>query len=178
MNEKYLLVPIPKSPYFRVGPDEWQDWHRQVRRTIAIARRLRDKGAEVSVIILSSFQSKGRSSEIEIYTKAFHDLAPGLDVRSYKETNDTLGQVERSFELADQLGAKLVFISAWMQYPRVLYLARGRKALHYGTFGIPSPIFAFIDPLSIILQPIIILLGLGSYFQRMTVRRREKGTIW
>src|SRR3989344_2460475 len=120
---KYLLVPIPKNPYFRIGPQEWQDWHRQVQRKVAIARDLKTQDNKVEIVILSNFQLKGKLSEIEVYTKAFHILAPELEVRSYKETNDTLGQVEKSFELRDEMDAKLVFITAWMQYPRVLYLA-------------------------------------------------------
>jgi len=174
----YLLVPIPKSPYYRIGPLKWQDWYRQVLRTIAIARRLKSKGNQVVIAILSNFQPKGRLSEIEIYENAFRRLAPDLNVLTFRETNDTVGQVERSFELKSEMKANLIFITTWMHYLRVIYLARTRKVQHYGSFGIPSPIFAFIDPLALILQPLIMLFGLGNFFQRVTVRRREKGIVW
>jgi CRISPR/Cas system CSM-associated protein Csm2 small subunit len=176
--KKYLLVPIPESPYYRIGPEKWQDWYRQIKRTITITQTLSNNRNEIIILILSSFQAKGKPSEIELYTKAFNTLAPGLNIHSYRETYETLEQIERSFEISKELGADLIFISTWMKFPRTVYLARGRKAKHYGTFGIPSPIFAFINPLSMILQPIIILLGLGKFFQRITTRRREKGTAW
>lgn len=176
-KQTYLIVPIPKNPYSRIGPVEWQDWFRQTQRTVRIARELEEKGGEAVIAILSDFQPKGKPSEIEIYTRAFHSLAPNLKVLSYRETNDTLGQVERSFELQKELGAKLVFVSAWMQYPRVRYLAHGRQALHFGAFGIPQPAFALIDPICIVLQPVVQALGLGAFFQKLIVRRREKGRV-
>jgi hypothetical protein len=130
-NKKYLLIPIPKDPYSRIGPKKWQDWYRQVKRTVKIARRLKYQGHEVTIAILSHFKEKGQPSEIEIYTRAFKQLAPELHVCAYRQTYDTLGQVEKSFKLSAEMGANLVFISAWEQYPRVLYLARSRKAKHY-----------------------------------------------
>jgi hypothetical protein len=177
-NKSYLLVPIPKSPYYRIGPEKWQDWYRQTVRTVQVARKLRGEGGETVIAILSNFQPKGKPSEIEIYTSTLRRLAPEFDVRTFKETNDTLGQIERGFELGREMAAEVIFLSAWMQYPRVRYLGRGKKARHYGIFGIPSPIFAFVDPLAMILQPLIMLLGLGAFFQRITVRRREKGVVW
>ncbi len=176
-SKRYLLIPIPKNPYYRIGPKKLQDWYRQTKRSIAIARELKSKGAEVSIIILSNFKPKGKPSEIEIYAETFHNLAPELNVQSYKETNDTLGQVERSFELKKEIDAELIFISAWMQYPRVLYLAHGRNARHHGVFGIPQPTFALIDPVCIVLQPIADMLGLSNFFQKIIVHQREKGRI-
>lgn len=173
-NKKYLLIPVPKDPYSRIGPKKWQDWYLQVKRTVKIARRLKHRGADVTIAILSHFKKEGQPSEINIYTEAFQELSPELNVISYRETYDTLGQVERSFSLSEQMGAKLVFISAWEQYPRVRYLARGRKAKHYAVFGIPNYEFLFIDPIAMILQPIVMFLGLGKFFQRILVHERSK----
>ncbi len=176
---KYLLVPITKNPYTRVGPKKWQDWYRQIGRTATIARTLKSKGHEIEIALISNFHPKGELSEIEMYAKAFDELSPEVNrnIVSYQETNETLGQVERSFELAKEMNAELIFISAWMQYPRVLYLACGRNALHYGLFGIPQPAFAFIDPFCIVFQPIVDMVGLSSFFQKIIVRQREKGKI-
>lgn len=175
--KKYLLVPVIKNPYFRIGPEKWQDWYRQIRKTIEIARKLKKRGDEVTVAIISNFQPKGRSSEIEIYKGLFNKLAPELNISSYRETNCTAEQIELSFELKRKMGAEIIFISTWMHYPRVLYLAHGRAASHYGVFGITQPAFTFIDPLSFLLEPLANMLGLANFFQKKIVRRREKGKI-
>ncbi len=177
-HKKYLLIPVVKNPYSRIGPRKKQDWYRQIVRTIEIARELKNKGNEVIISILSNFQPKGKLSEIEIYTEIFTKLAPELYVNSYRETNSTMEQVERSFELAKEMGAELIFISAWMQYPRVKYFSRCKKAYHYGVFGIPQPVYAFGDPLSIILDPVLDILGLATFFRKIQIHQREKGRIW
>lgn len=182
-RKKYLLVPVFKNPYNRVGPKKWQDWYRQVLKTIEIARELKNRNHEAIIIELSNYRPKGVWSEIATYSHAFKHLAPELEIQSYRETNDTLGQVQKSLELAEAMDAELLFISTWMQYPRVVYLAdskkinRGRKAKHYGVFGIPQPVFALIDPICIIFQPLVDILGLSPLFQRLTVHEREKGRI-
>ena len=173
----YLLVPLPKNPYSRIGPLHWQDYYRQLQRTVAITRNLQKDGKRVFIAILSNFHPQGQLSEIEIYTKILAGLAPELEVRSYQETNDTAGQVERSFELAEELNAHLIFISTWMHYPRVRYLAQRRSADHYGAFGIPQPAFAFIDPFCLFFQPIGDLLGVSNYFRNFVIHQREKGKI-
>ena len=145
---------------------------------ISGGRELKNKGNEVIISILSNFQPKGKLSEIEIYTEIFTKLAPELYVNSYRETNSTMEQVERSFELAKEMGAELIFISAWMQYPRVKYFSRCKKAYHYGVFGIPQPVYAFGDPLSIILDPVLDILGLATFFRKIQIHQREKGRIW
>lgn len=179
VNEgSYLLIPIPKSPYYRLGPLRWQDWHRQVERTIAIARDLQRSGNRAEIAILSRFEPKGESSERELYLRLFNELAPELSVIGYKETIDTVEQVERSFGLGAEKGARIIFVSTWMHYPRVIYLAHGRKAGHYGAFGLPSPIFALIDPLAMIFQPLAMACGLGGFFGRLTAERRDKGAFW
>ncbi|SRR5258708_30222219 len=176
-RKKYLLIPITKNPYSRIGPEKWQDWYRQIERTIRIARELKSEGSEAAIAILSNFQPKGKPSEIEIYTETFHKLAPELNVILFKETNITIDQVDRSFELGKEMESELIFISAWMQYPRVLYLAHGRKARHYGVFGIPQPIFAIIDPVCILLEPLAFILGISNFSKAIVVRQREKGRI-
>ena len=174
---KYLLIPIVKSPYSRIGPEKWQDWYRQLERTVAIAQELKKQGGEITITILSNFQPQGKPSEIEIYIQALYKLAPELYVNSYKETNSTFEQVEKSFKLKNEISAELIFISAWMQYPRVLFLAHGRAAQHFGVFGIPRPAFALIDSLCIILEPLVTILGLNKFFNKIIVRQREKGKI-
>ena len=174
---KYLLIPIVKNPHYRIGPEEWQDWYRQVEKTILIAKRLKNDGDEAVIAIIANFQPKGQPSEIEIYKGAFDKLAPDLHVNYYKETRCTAEQVERSFELQKEIGGEIIFISAWMQYPRVIYLAHGRKARHFGAFGIPSPAFAILDPLCIIIEPLADMLRIGNFSREMIVNRRKKGKI-
>src|SRR5882724_9325244 len=111
MNKKYLIVPVIKNPYSRIGSKHGQDWYRQIERTAAIARELKSGRSEVIIAIISDFRPEGKPSEIEIYTRALFELAPELQVHSYKETNDTVGQVERSFELGKEMGAELIFVS-------------------------------------------------------------------
>lgn len=175
--QKYLLIPLSKNPYSRLGPLALQDWYRQAKRTVELARRLRKENHEVTILLISSFQAKGKASELEIYSETFRVLAPELKVLSYRETTETIEQVEKSFKLAKEIGAQPVFISTWMHYPRVRYLARFGKALHYGVFGIPQPAFALIDPLWMILQPLVDLLRLRSFFQKFIMHQREKGKI-
>jgi hypothetical protein len=176
-TKKYLLIPIIKNPYSRIGPEKWQDWYRQIERTVEIARKIKNQGDDATLILLSNFQPKGRSSEIEIYEEAIKKLAPEIKVISYRETNCTAEQIEKSFKLQKEVGAKLIFISAWMQYPRVLYLAHDRIALHYGAFGIPHPVFTIIDLACIVLEPLANMFGIANFFQKIIVRQREKGRI-
>ena len=177
-KKRYFIVPIPKSPYYRIGPLKWQDWYRQVKKTARIAQKLTQEGGIVTIGILSSFQPRRKSSEIELYISIFNKIAPELTIVSYNETYDTLEQVKRSFEISKEMNAQLIFVSAWMQFPRVKYLAHSRNAEHFGVFGIPSPIYIFVDTLAMVLQPIVMFFGLSNFFHRITVSRREKGTVW
>jgi hypothetical protein len=171
----YVLSPITKYPYGRIGPEKWQDWYRQVEKTVAIARSLKQQGNDVHIAILSKFKPEHGASEIDIYMHAFAELAPDLTVTPYHETNDTLGQVEKSFALQKERGAELVFISAWLQAPRVKYLAHGRPASYCAVFGIPQPVYAFVDPLYAIFYPILDALHIGEPIQNWVVARRETG---
>lgn len=174
---KYLLVPLPKTPYSRIGPTTWQDYYVKLGRTAKIARNLMDGGNQVTVAIISAFQPPGKPSEIDIYCQALRDLAPELTVRAIREATETVGQIERSFRLAQEMNARVIFISTWMHYPRVRYLARGKPARHYGAFGIPQPAFLFLDPLFLIFQPLGDLLGMTSFLRRAIIRERERGRI-
>lgn len=160
-SKKYLIVPIPKNPYSRIGPLALQDYYQQLKRTGEIARELKAMGNEVAIAIISAFHPLGSPSEIAVYSQILLKLAPELTVLSYKETNDTAGQVERGFRLASEMAAVPVFITTWMHYPRVRYLARGRPAQHYAAFGIPQPLFLFIDPFCLVFQPIGDVLEIG-----------------
>lgn len=176
-HEKFLLVPISKYPYFRIGPKEWQDWHRQVEITIRIARGMERNGSKFSIAMISGFKLKGKLSEIEIYRGAFSSLAPETKINAYNEANDTISQVKKALELGKKCNADVVFVSTWMQYPRVAYLSRGKRAMHYCVFGIPQPFYFFIDIMCIFLQPISDFLGITGIFQNIILRRREKGRI-
>lgn len=148
-----------------------------MEKTVALARDLKSRGNEVVIVVLSNFQPKGQLSELEIYTQTLRKLDPELDVRAYRETNDTLGQVEKSFELKEEMGAQLIFTITWMHYLRVIYLAHGRPAKYFGAFGLPHPAFIIIDPVCLLFQPLTDALGLKNFFQRLIVRQREKGKI-
>jgi hypothetical protein len=180
-SKKYLLIPLIRNPYYRIGSEKWQDYYRQIQKTANIARGLKNKGAEAMIVLLSNFQPKGKPSEIQIYQSVFEKLAPELNIVAYRETNSTLEQVERSFELKKEMGAELIFISTWMHYLRVRYMARGKPAQHYAVFGMPQPAFAIIDPIcivfGIILEPIADFFGIGKFFREFIIREREKGKI-
>ncbi len=177
-HKKYLLVPISEYPYHRIGPKQWQDWRRQVEKTIRIGRELKSKGNDVTIILLSHYKLEGEESELQIYGKEFTKLAPELEVKSYWETYNTYEQVEKSFQLKRELnGDELVFVSSWMHYLRILYFTHGREAVHYGVFGIPHPIFAFIHPVSFVIDPIIDVLGLRAPFEILADHEREEGRI-
>lgn len=160
-----------------MGPENWQDWYRQIEKTVHIARVLEKRGDLTTIVLLSNFQPRGKQSELEIYGRTFKKLSPELKVLSINETSDTLGQVEKSFELSKEMNADLIFVSAWMQFLRVIYLSKRRPAQYYGVFGIPQPAFAIIDPLCIIFEPLIHLFGLAGYFSRRIVKQRQKGKI-
>lgn len=175
--KKYSLVPLPKTPYWRLGPFSWQDYYRQLERTVEVARQLVQSGNEVIIAIISAFQPPAKASEAEIYRRTLYELAPELTLRVYKDESDTVGQIERTFNIADEMAAKPVFIATWMHYPRVRYLARRRPARHYGAFGIPQPAFLFMDPIFLIFQPIGDFVGLTSFFRKAIIRARERGRI-
>ncbi len=168
---------MPKTPYSRIGPTAWQDYYRQSERTVEIARQLVASGNEVTIAIISAFQPPGKPSEIDIYRQALSGVGPELTIRAYRDATDTVGQIERSFGLAAEMGASPVFISTWMHYPRVRYLTRGRRARHYGAFGIPQPAFLFLDPFFLIFQPVGDFLGITGWFRRAIIRERERGRI-
>ena len=173
----YLVVPVPKYPYTRIGPKKWQDWYRQVEYTIRLIRKLKHEGNEVHIAILSNFKPASKPSEIEMYTKLFDTLAPELKVMSYRETYDTKEQIERVFELSRDSNITPVFVSTWMHYLRVRYVSRGHEASHHMVFGIPQPLFFIIDIFCLIFQPITDFLGITEFFRKSIRKRREKGTI-
>lgn len=171
----YLLVPIPKYPYGRVGPRKWQDWYQQVQKTTKLARALQQKGNTVHIALLSKYHPQHQPGEIHIYRQAFSEVAPELVITPYHQTEDTLGQVEKSFRLQEEMGAHLIFITAWLQYPRVRYLAHRRKAVHRGAFGIPQPVYVWVDLFAIVLYPIMDALHIARWLHRIVVRRRNLG---
>jgi len=177
MLKPVLILPVPKNPYCRYGPLNWQDYYRQLKRTIEIAHQLENLGNEVTIAVISAFHPNGRVSETDVYRRILLALAPELKVHTYKETNDTRGQVERSFELAAHNGATPIFISTWMHYLRVRYLCGRRPARHCGVFGIPHPAFAFIDMLCLVLHPIVDFFGVEEFFRRAAIHRRKQGKI-
>lgn len=177
VGKKNLIIPIPKNPYYRIGPLRHQDWYRQVRRTINLARTLRNTGGDVIIAIISAFHPNGKTSEAKMYLALFRELAPDLTIRLIYKTSDTIGQVEEGFRLAEALNANVHFVAAWMQLPRIRYLTANRKADFYGAFGIPQPAFAIIDPLCLVFQPVTDVFGLTHVVRSMVINRRKKGLI-
>ena len=173
----HILIPIPKNPYSRIGPAAWQDYYRQIKRTVELAGHLRVEGHDVVIAVISGFQPDGQPSEREIYANTIHQLAPALTVRVYNETNDTVGQIERGFSLARQMAARPTFIATWLHYPRVRYLSKGRPAKFLCAFGLPHPAFLFIDLFCLIAQPIGDLLGVSDFFRKTIIHQRDRGRI-
>jgi hypothetical protein len=176
-KHRYLLLPIPKNPYSRIGPTIWQDYYRQLARTAHVARQLDANGREVVIAVISAFHPDGQRSERWIYADILNRLVQDIGVSVYKEANDTVGQIERGLNLADTIGATPIFITTWMHYPRVRYLARRRRARYCGAFGIPHPAFFFIDLFCLIAQPIGDFLGISDRFRQVIIREREQGRI-
>jgi hypothetical protein len=176
-QHRYVLLPVPKNPYSRIGPTTWQDYYRQLARTAHVAHQLYSNGDEVVIAVFSAFHPDGQRSERSVYAEVLATLAPDIRVTVYKEANDTVGQIKRGLSFADTIGATPIFIATWMHYPRVRYLARGRRARYCGAFGIPHPAFFFIDLFCLIAQPIGDFLGISNRFRQVIIREREQGRI-
>lgn len=179
-----IVVPIPKSPHSkgRIGPEEWQDWYRGLKKAISIARS-KDMA---EVLILSNAQYSGQPHEVDLYYGALAKLGATTDVniRAIKEGYETIEQVDRSFKLAAEEKKELIFVSTWLHYLRVQWLiwrckavAPSVKVKHCIVFGIPRPREMLSDIILTILFPLVDICGGRQFFLKAVNKRRIKGKL-
>ncbi len=171
--EKYLIVPIVKSPHMdsgRIGPKCKQDWYVGLEMAVKLHKDLRSS----QIAVITDFTTNG-IHEADIYDQAL--LANGIeDHLIYREGLETIGQIEAAKKIAEEGGQKLVLISTFLHRPRVEYYA-GKGVLHRTAWGIPRPKEVIRDILMIPLAPIIRNFGLEERFMKRVTRRRTNGIL-
>ena len=178
---KTLILVLTKGPHrFRFGPKNWHDWIVQCRKAVKLQRQL----PEAVVYVPSAVQTRGYPSELEYYRNelAKQGLTESIQLISGRKAlileplhYETIGQIERGYQFADVLSAKLVMVSTLFHFPRVAYLCRGKGVMHKVAWGMPNAIEAMTDCALAVLFPLLDALGLGKRFQRWAITHRESG---
>lgn len=178
-----LIVVLTKGPHRpRRGPKERHDWKVQCRKAAELQRQL----PEAVVYVPSAVHITGYSPELEYYRAAFAEngLTESIQLISGRRAlilepigQETAGQIERGYQFADTLGAKLVVISTLLHFPRVLYLCKGLHATHCIAAGIPNLREAVTDLALAVIFPILDMLipGFRGWFKASVTRRRKSG---
>lgn len=172
--EKYFIVPITKSPHKRgrLGPVQLQDWYQGVKKAVTLFRRTPNS----TVLVISNVHIQEEEHEADIYKKTLskfniHDE----NLLVVKDCYETIGQIDMIKKIAKEQSYKLIFISTFLHFPRVWWLARGMNVKHCVAFGLPRPREAITDIILSFLFPIIDVLGGRVWFQEKVVGRREEG---
>ncbi len=174
----YLLLPLTKSawPRGRIGPEWVQDWYRALVKAVSLQQRYRPS----IILVASAFHPRSEIPEVDTYSRALRQfgLTPEQDFYVVRQGHETTGQIKFASEEADRRGQKLVIITTWLHYPRVLCLLRGRKdVILYGAFGVPRPYEAVTDVALWFLFPIICAIGFRDRFLALVARRRMAGKL-
>lgn len=173
MSRTYIL-PLTKSPWptGRVGAMQAQDWYRGV----VLAKNLLSTFTPSEILILTNVAIPNERSEQEMYAQALAECrVPPEQVRCILDGYETIEQIEIADALARREDAQLVVISTWTHYPRVRWLSRGRKFLHYIAWGIPRPRDLFTDAILTLLFPALDILGLRDRWLESLRKRRISG---
>jgi len=176
------IVPVTKSPHQtgRIGPRRFQDWYRGAVK----AREYLGKYHPARILVLSDVHVNGEKHEADLYHKALTDAGVeehGIEV--IKEEQETIGQIDRLYKIAEEENAKLVIISTFLHYLRVAWLVWRKRTYrsglvevtHRAAFGIPRPREVITDVILWFVFPVIDLLGGRLWFQRKVSGRRVSG---
>lgn len=183
---KYLILPLTKGPHptGRIGPRRLQDWRRALKEAVAVAyqayfatssQSFTEAGFPATMLILSDVQIAGEEHEVELYSGFLDELGftgPRIVLR---ETYETIGQLDRAFEIAQEEDFQLVVVSTFLHYPRVRWLCRGRGAIHKCVWGIPRPREAITDIILAVVFPFIDMFGWRKGFLQKVNKRRQAG---
>ncbi|HEY4511801.1 MAG TPA: hypothetical protein VJH55_03100 [Candidatus Paceibacterota bacterium] len=185
-----LIVPLTKSSFAkRLGPEKFYDWVRGLKK----AHKLCDR--DDTVLVVSAVHIEGFKSEAVIYKEVLlewgiteqeiEEVSVGqrlmLGDKNFvilEEAQETIGQLEIAYDIAEQNRMKLVVVSTWTHYLRVAWLLwRGpnRNYRHYIAWGVPYLREAITDAILTLLFPLIDLAGRRSWFLDKVTRRRKSG---
>lgn len=170
-----LIIPLTKWPFgFRIGPRKWQDWYRSLVKAVELAKANRGS----TILVLSNVHIEGGQHEADTYAKVLQELGCE-DFEVIKRGQETIGQIEIIRELVKERPDvnELILISSFLHHFRVRWLARGLKATHITTCGLPIPSNAFVDIVLTILFPLIDLCGKREWFKKMADERRASGKL-
>ena len=181
---KRLIIPLTKSPHpqGRIGIRRRQDWYRALVKAVKLSVKL-----DAGILLLTNNKVANAEPETHYYSEALEEFEcerctyweelAGKRYIVVRECQETISQVERSIEIAKEHCLGPVFVSTFMHYLRVRWLARAWKADHYSAFGIPRPREALSDLILIFLFPIVDGLGWRRHFQERIQARREQGKL-
>ncbi len=172
--EKYLIVPVTKSPHKRgrIGPERLQDWYRGIVRAVSLQHKLKDS----KILVLSDVCISGQEHEADIYERTLKKLGVRNDqMIVLHEGLETIKQIEYIRKMAEAGGYKVILVSTWLHGPRVAWLARGMHTRQYVAFGIPRPREALTDIALTFLFPIIDVFGGRKWFKEKVIGRRKEG---
>lgn len=168
-----LIVPITKSPHIkgRIGPVELQDWYQGINKAVLLFSRLPNS----KILVISNVHISGEEHEADIYQRVLNEKSvEDKDLIIRKECFETIAQIDAIKKIAEEQNYKLVFVSTFLHFPRVWWLARGMNVAHYIAFGIPRPREALTDIVLTFLFPIIDIFGGRIWFQEKVIARRKE----
>jgi hypothetical protein len=133
------------------------------------------------VLVLSDVQIKGGRHEADTYAETLKELGC-QNLKVIRKGKETMGQIDfirkAAGALAEKIpGVELILISSFLHHWRVQRLARGLKATHITTWGMPIPTNALTDIFLTLLFPIIDKLGGREWFRDLAVKRRASGKL-
>lgn len=172
-----LIFPVIKSPWpsGRIclkDKQHWQDWYRGLKKAVELSKQIHNS----RILLLSGFQKEGEESEVDIYLSALKKM--GFDesrILVVREGRETIEQVERAVDIAEEKKANLITVSTFLHAPRVAWLLRNKHIEQHAAFGIPRPREALTDIVLMGLFPLLDTVGFRFLFQRKLVERRTDG---
>lgn len=172
---KTILALVTKSPWpkGRVGKTHNQDWY----QTCVTASHLQQKIKDSEVVVSSATTVLGAKQEEEYYIEAMKELDTPLITLG--KGYETITQLKLFNEYTDEKSAKLILLTTWSHYPRIVWLCwRHRISCKIKVSkGLPRP-WELLTDVAIFFPYILLdLLGLEGWFIGKVTKRRQSGKL-